>query len=240
MVLLAPAAVMFGVQVVNWLGAEMESWMGIHPRTWEGFLQIFTAPFCHLSWAHLTANLTGWFILGAVTMLNGRRCYVMTCCFVAVVGGLLVVICGRNAIHAGASGVLFGLFAFQLTAVCFQPQIEWKSVVGLLVAAVVFGGMIFGVLPTDATVSWESHLFGAAAGVLFAWLYFKKIPHKLQGPEGPGSKAPAPPGASASAQVPGGRVTFTTTPQNYGRHTEGEAPAAPPPSNNPFDDPSRV
>jgi len=33
---------------------------------------------------------------------------------------------------------------------------------------VVYGGLIFGVLPTDGRVSWEGHLTGLIAGVLVA------------------------------------------------------------------------
>jgi membrane associated rhomboid family serine protease len=36
-----------------------------------------------------------------------------------------------------------------------------------------FGGMIWGVLPTRVGISWEGHLFGVIGGIIGAWLFSK-------------------------------------------------------------------
>ena len=72
------------------------------------------------------------------------------------------------ATHIGASGVIFGYAGFLLVAGFVE-----KSVRGIAVAIVVgvlFGGMVLrGITPVSSWVSWESHLFGLAAGVLAAF-----------------------------------------------------------------------
>jgi membrane associated rhomboid family serine protease len=47
-----------------------------------------------------------------------------------------------------------------------------RSVPNLLVALLVvllYGGFVFGVLPGQAGISWQGHLFGAIGGGLAAW-----------------------------------------------------------------------
>lgn len=46
-----------------------------------------------------------------------------------------------------------------------------------------YGGLIWGVLPSDPAVSFESHLLGAVLGFVFALLYRKKDPLKKEEPE---------------------------------------------------------
>ena len=87
---------------------------------------------------------------------------------VIVVGGLATWLLARPAVHIGASGLVFGYAGFLLVAGFVE-----KSVRGILVALIVgafFGGMVLrGITPVASYVSWESHLFGLAAGVLAAF-----------------------------------------------------------------------
>ena len=43
-----------------------------------------------------------------------------------------------------------------------------------IVVLIYYGGMISGLFPGQQFVSVESHLSGAAAGVLFGWLQYRK------------------------------------------------------------------
>jgi membrane associated rhomboid family serine protease len=52
-----------------------------------------------------------------------------------------------------------------------------KKIKALLVAIIIFflyGGVVWGVLPTQPGVSWESHLFGFLTGILLAYVYRNK------------------------------------------------------------------
>jgi len=42
-----------------------------------------------------------------------------------------------------------------------------------LLVTFLYGSMVWGILPVDQTISWESHLFGSVAGLLCA-IYFRK------------------------------------------------------------------
>jgi hypothetical protein len=40
-----------------------------------------------------------------------------------------------------------------------------------LIVVFLYGSMVWGVLPLEPGVSWESHLFGGLVGILMAWWY---------------------------------------------------------------------
>ena len=74
----------------------------------------------------------------------------------------------RSGIHIGASILVFGYFGFLLGMAWFERSV--KSIGIAVVVAVAYGGLIWGVLPTNSGVSWEGHLFGVIAGVFAAGL----------------------------------------------------------------------
>jgi membrane associated rhomboid family serine protease len=70
---------------------------------------------------------------------------------------------------AGASGVVFGLFGYLLVR-GFVDRRLLDIGVGLGIA-VVYGSILWGVLPTAQGVSWQGHLFGLVGGVASAFLF---------------------------------------------------------------------
>jgi membrane associated rhomboid family serine protease len=50
-------------------------------------------------------------------------------------------------------------------------KVTW--ILGGLVVLVVYGGILWGLLPTPG-VSWTGHVFGAAGGVLAAWILHRR------------------------------------------------------------------
>ena len=47
-----------------------------------------------------------------------------------------------------------------------------------LLVVFLYGGMVWGVFPLVKEISWEGHLFGAFAGILFAWVYRYEGPQR--------------------------------------------------------------
>lgn len=126
-----------------------------------------------MSWGHYASNMMGWFILGACIIVQGRRVFFLLVAWCVVIGGFLLFLVGRDAIVGGLSGVLFGLFTFQASTLFVQRPINWKSIVFFVVSFALYGTMIWGIFPSDEHVSWEGHLCGAVAGVVFAIVYYK-------------------------------------------------------------------
>ena len=80
---------------------------------------------------------------------------------------VLVFIFGRQeANHIGASGVVYGLAFFLIFIGIFRR--DFLSMLISLVVILLYGGVIYGVLPTDPRVSWESHFSGALVGIYTA------------------------------------------------------------------------
>jgi hypothetical protein len=87
--------------------------------------------------------------------------------------GIWVWIVARDAYHIGASGLVYGLVAFLLFSGLFRR--DARSIAISLVVIFLYSGMLAGILPTSSSISWESHLLGAFAG-LFCAFYFRNIP----------------------------------------------------------------
>jgi membrane associated rhomboid family serine protease len=89
-----------------------------------------------------------------------------------LVSGLGVWLFGASGVHVGASGLIFGYLGFLLLRGYFErnfPSILLSLIVGFL-----YGGAIWGVLPTQPGISWEGHLFGFIGGVLAARLLARR------------------------------------------------------------------
>ena len=127
---------------------------------------ILLSPLLHGSFSHLMSNTFPLLLLGGFVAIRGAKTLIGVSLLVIVLGGLLVWIVGRPAIHIGASGLVFGYFGFLVAQGWYE-----RSIVSIVVAVgvlLLYGGIIFGVLPQSGFISWEGHLFGLIAGVLAA------------------------------------------------------------------------
>jgi len=82
--------------------------------------------------------------------------------------GLAVWFFARPGWHLGASGLAFGLMFFVFT----MGVLRWerRAIALSLAVFLLYGGMIWGLFPTDPHISFEYHLAGAALGLLLAVL----------------------------------------------------------------------
>lgn len=164
--------IMYVVQVVNVISSGALLGLGIYPREPFGLVGIIFAPFLHGSWWHLLNNTLGFVIFSGLCLTRGPRFYTKASLFIVIVGGLLVWLFGRPAVHIGASGWVFGLWSLCIALAWFE-----RSVINILIAVgviVFYGGMIVGVLPGNPYISFEAHAFGALAGVLAASVLGKR------------------------------------------------------------------
>lgn len=162
-------ALMWGIEVLNLLmGHSLSRIAGIQPRTLMGLIGIPASPFLHFSIFHLLMNTIPFAILGGLICLQDKKLFVEVSLIVILVSGLAVWILGRSAVHVGASALIFGYFGFLLASGWYAKDL--KSIIIALGVLVFYGGMISGILPLRAYVSWEGHLSGLLAGILAAKL----------------------------------------------------------------------
>ncbi len=146
---------------------------GIVPHNIIGLRGILFAPFLHGGFRHLIANTLPFITLGWLVMLQETSDFFLVTLITMVVSGLGTWLLGSpNSVHIGASSLIFGYLGFLLLRGFFQrnlPSIFLSIAVGIL-----YGGLIWGVLPTDPRVSWEGHLFGFVGGIISAYFIGKK------------------------------------------------------------------
>jgi membrane associated rhomboid family serine protease len=141
---------------------------GILPHHLIGLRGILFAPFLHGSFYHIAANTVPFVVLGWLVMLRNTKDFYFVSFLSALVGGLGTWLFGRDSIHIGASGVIFGYFGYLLFRGYFEKS--FVSIAISIAIAIGYGGMILGVLPTRSYISWEGHLFGFIGGIIAAKL----------------------------------------------------------------------
>lgn len=146
---------------------------GIFPRSFYGLKGVFTAPLIHGDFSHLVSNSIPLLVLGTIIFYFYRKVAVKSFVLVYLLTGIVVWLLARSVFHIGASGVVYGLVAFLLGNGIFRRNV--KSIVLALVILFFYSGMFVGVLPNQEGISWESHLYGAFAGLFTAYFYKEEI-----------------------------------------------------------------
>ena len=142
---------------------------GIRPRSIDGLEGIIFMPFLHGSFAHLAANTLPFLTFGWLIMLQETSDFFIVSAVTVLVSGLGVWLTGApNSVHIGASGLIFGYFGFLLLRGYFERS--FTSIMISLIVGFFYGGLIWGVLPSQPGVSWQAHFFGFVGGVLAAQL----------------------------------------------------------------------
>jgi len=142
---------------------------GISPRDPYELPDIVAAPLLHAGFDHLAANTMPLLVLGFLAALRGlSKFFVVSAVIVAVSGLGVWLTAPPDTITLGASGLVFGYFSY----VVLRGFLDGKplDIVVSIVVGLLYGSLIFGVLPLQAGVSWQGHLFGLIGGALAAWL----------------------------------------------------------------------
>jgi membrane associated rhomboid family serine protease len=174
---LRQVAILVGIVALLWLLEAVDQLifrgrldaLGIRPRTMSGLRGIVFAPFLHLGFAHLAANTIPFIVLGWLVMLRSTSDFFVVAVVSAAVSGLGVwLFGGPHSVHVGLSGVIFGFLGYLLARGVYERRLD--AIVLALIALLLYGGALWGVLPLRAGVSWQGHLFGFLGGWLVAFL----------------------------------------------------------------------
>lgn len=167
--LLVFVALMWLVEIFDWLlfNGALDG-LGIVPRDVGGLRGIFLAPLLHGGFGHLAANTLPFLALGLLVRLRHSRQFVAVSLIIIAVSGLGTWLFGPpHTVHIGASGLIFGYFAFLLVAAYYERS---PGALGLALLVIVFyGGLLWGALPQGNAISWQGHLFGLIGGGLAAY-----------------------------------------------------------------------
>lgn len=166
---LALVVIMWGVFATEWILGTDFNYLGILPRKISGLSGVLLAPFLHGDIGHLTSNTFPFLFLLTGVFYFYRKIAWPVLFTSWIITGVWVWIGARSSYHIGASGVVYALIFFLFFSGVFRKEV--RAIAISLIVAFLYGSAVWGVLPVQDGVSWESHLFGAIVGTITAFYY---------------------------------------------------------------------
>ncbi len=151
---------------------------GVYPRTFSGLRGIFFSPFIHSDVKHLYHNSIPLFVLMFSLLYFYRTISFKVFVYGALMTGLLTWVIARKSYHIGASGIIYLLFSFIFFSGVFRRN--YRLIAVSLVVIFLYGSMVWYLLPVEERISWEGHLSGFVTGILFAYIFRKTGPQRIQ------------------------------------------------------------
>ena len=148
---------------------------GLYPRRLTGLIGIITSPLIHAGYTHLISNSLPVFLLSAGLIYFYPETAYKVIALIYLSTGLLVWLFARPVYHIGASGLIYGFAAFLFFSGIFKR--DNRSIGLSLLVTFLYGGMVWGILPGQPGISWESHFFGGITGIVCAFIFRKKDKH---------------------------------------------------------------
>lgn len=139
----------------------------VRPHDPAGLIGILTAPLLHASLDHLLSNALPLLVLGTLAGTLYPRASARALPVIWVASGLGAWLLGLpGSAHLGASGIAHGL----LFLVFFLGLLrrDRQAIAAGMLAFFLYGGMLVTIFPHEIGISWQSHLGGAAGGLLAA------------------------------------------------------------------------
>ena len=161
-------ALLWVIAVLDWaldLGPED---FGVRPRQLAGLPGILFAPLLHGGFGHLIANSPPLLVLGTTMLYLYPQSALRVLPAVYLGPGIAVWLFARGSSHVGASGLVYGLVSYIFVAGLLRR--DRRAIAASLLVCFMYGALVWGVLPIQAGVSWETHLAAALIGVVLAIL----------------------------------------------------------------------
>jgi membrane associated rhomboid family serine protease len=154
--------------------------LGLTPGEITGLRGVIFSPLLHSSVSHLWSNTLSLLILIWFLFYFYSKIALNVFAALWIISGVVTWLIGRNALHVGASGLVFAMLFFLFFSGIFRKYIPLVAV--SLIVAFIYGGSVWSILPIteliDASISWEGHLSGAISGLLMAVVYRREGPQK--------------------------------------------------------------
>ncbi len=161
----------------HFVDENLVTW-GIMPHTLSGLRGIAFMPFIHdpSSVKHVLNNTFPMFVFFAALIYYYRSIALKVSLLSWFLTGTLVWFFAKQngAYHIGMSGLIYALFGFLFLSGMIR---RIKSLQGLsLVVIFVYGSLVWGIFPTEPSISWEGHLSGFLVGITLAYIFRKEGP----------------------------------------------------------------
>ncbi len=156
------AAKLFNIDLVEF---------GVYPKSISGLKGILFSPLIHSGFTHIFSNTIPLWLGFFCCIYFYRSSVYYTFWLVYILSGIMVWLAARPSYHIGASGLVYGILSFLFFSGVIRR--DKRSITLALLIAFLYGGMVWGVLPIDRDISFESHLAGAITGILCA-VFFRK------------------------------------------------------------------
>ncbi len=179
--LLLPMALVFVMLILKFIESIFNvsfANYGILPHTVPGLKGVVFAPFIHGDWGHLWGNIMPFIVLTSSLLFFYRGVAYRTFWTIWFISGIIVWFIGRDSLHIGASGVIYGIAAFLFLSGIIRNYIPLMAISFIVIF--LYGSMIWGIWPFHEKLpySWEAHLGGTLGGILMAIVFRKNGPQK--------------------------------------------------------------
>ncbi len=159
-------ALIWLIQLLDWALDLEPADFGVRPRQLAGLPGIFFAPLVHGGFAHLLANSPPLLVLGTAMLYLYPSAAVSVLPAVYLGTGVAVWLFARGSAHVGASGLIYGLVSYIFVAGLIRR--DRRAIAASLLVCFMYGALIWGLLPIEPGVSWETHLAAALIGIVLA------------------------------------------------------------------------
>ena len=167
-VMIGVLALLWVIQIFNWADSYRLDAYGIQARDLASLPDIISAPFVHVSFAHIESNSGPLFIFGFLAAYRGLGKFAALTGLVVLTSGLAAwFLPPSGTIGVGASGVVFGYFGYIMVRGFFD-----RHVIDMLIGAVMAlcFAYQFTVLLPHVGIGWQDHIGGLVGGILGGWL----------------------------------------------------------------------
>ena len=159
-------ALIWLIQLLNWALDLGPADFGVRPRQLAGLPGILFAPLVHGGFAHLIANSPPLLVLGTAMLYLYPSAALRVLPAVYLGTGVAVWLFARGSSHVGASGLIYGLVSYIFVAGLIRR--DRRAIAASLLVCFMYGALVWGVLPIEPGVSWETHLAAALIGLVMA------------------------------------------------------------------------
>ena len=159
-------ALIWLIDIVNWaLALELQRF-GVRPRQLAGLPGILLAPLLHGGPVHLLANSLPLLVLGTGMLYLYPNSALKVLPAVYLGPGIAVWLFAGGSVHVGSSGLVYGLASYVFVAGVLR--LDRRAIAASLLVSFLYGSLVWGVLPIQPGVSWQTHLAAALIGLALA------------------------------------------------------------------------